>query len=305
MLGGKPSRKNRYKAMGRSRVRRSKKRLYFPARVLKTGTGLLALIMLSLCFIFLYDFITQCSYFKTREITVSGQNRLSKDAVIKQAGINPGMNILAFNLAVARKRLLVHPWIAEADVQRVIPAGIHIRIKEHRGVAVIDLGRKYLIDESGVIIKELSPSDTGNLPIVRGLRYADIKIPAAVNKFESIQSGTAASAKRSTGLQQSMASVYDAVVAVLSLGSSPESVLPNRQIKQISVDREMGLTLYAFDRTKTIQLGFNDYSSKYAMLKTVLNFLNQGSAWNFQDIDWIDLKNLNRIVINPFRDKED
>lgn len=305
MLGGKPSRKNRYKATGRSRVRRSKKRLYFPARVLKTGTGLLALIMLSLCFIFLYDFITQCSYFKTREITVSGENRLSEDAVIKQAGINPGMNILAFNLAVARKRLLVHPWIAEADVQRVIPAGIHIRIKEHRGVAVIDLGRKYLIDESGVIIKELSPSDTGNLPIVRGLRYADIKISAAANKFESIQSRTAASAKRSTGLQQSMASVYDAVVAVLSLGSSPESVLPNRQIKQIRVDREMGLTLYAFDRTKTIQLGFNDYSSKYAMLKTVLNFLNQGSAWNFQDIDWIDLKNLNRIVINPFRDKED
>ena len=305
MLGTKPNRKNRYKAKGRIRSNGSIKNLYFPARVLKAGTGLLVLTMLSLCFIFVYDFITQCSYFKTREVTVSGEDRLSEDTVIKQAGIKADMNIMAFNLAVARKRLLVHPWIAEADVQRIIPAGIHIRIEEHRGVAVFDLGRKYLIDESGVIIIELSLSDTGNLPIIRGLRYADLKNSPAAEPYEGSQSGAAASEKRSTCLQQSRSIAYDAVVDVLSLGSSPESVLPNRQIKQIRVDREMGLTLYAFDRTKTIQLGFNDYASKYAMLKTILHFLNQGSVWNFQDIDWIDLKNLNRIVINPFRNKED
>ena len=298
-MGAKSMRENKFKR------KRPKKQRHLPATALKSGAGLLALSALSLLYIFCYDLVTQCDYLKTNEIIVVGHKRLSENLIRQQAGIAPGMNILAFNLALARKSLLVHPWIAEADIRRVIPAGIRIRIKEHRAVAVIDLGRKYLINEVGVIFKELDPADPGGLPIIRGLRYADIQIDyGATPLIGSLKSPAVSNEQNPTAPKLSTGNVYDAVVAVLALGNSPDSVLPNRQINQIRVDREIGLTLHAFNRTKTILLGFNEYAGKYAMLNTIMRHMKSGNAWHFEDIKWIDLKNLNRIVINPFRNKE-
>ena len=298
-MGAKSMRENKFKR------KRPKKQRHLSATALKSGAGLLALCALSLFYIFCYDLVTQCDYLKTNEIIVVGHKRLSENLIRQQTGIAPGMNILAFNLALARKSLLAHPWIAEADIRRVIPAGIRIRIKEHRAVAVIDLGRKYLINEVGVIFKELDPADPGGLPIIRGLRYADIQIDYGATPLTgSLKSPAVSIEEKPTAPKLSTKNVYDAVVAVLALGNSPDSVLPNRQINQIRVDREIGLTLHAFNHTKTILLGFNEYAGKYAMLNTIMRHMKSGNAWHFEDIKWIDLKNLNRIVINPFRNKE-
>jgi cell division protein FtsQ len=65
------------------------------------------------------------------------------------------------------------------------------------------------------------------------------------------------------------------------------------------VDREIGLTVYAFDRIKAIKIGYDDYTDKYAKLKNVLLFLKKGDG--FSHLESIDLNNLNRIVVNPIR----
>jgi cell division protein FtsQ len=298
-LGAKKVRQNKYKR------KQTRKKQSLPVTVFKSVIGLLALGALSLFYIFCYDLVTQIDYLRTSEIVVSGNQRLSEDLVKKQAGIAQGMNILGFNLAKARKSLLAHPWIAEADVRRVIPAGIRIRIKEHRAAAVIDLGPKYLMDEAGVIFKKFDPSDPRDLPVIKGLQYADLQIgsgpdPSAANPPDPIF----AVGNQSVDPAMPTVSLYDAVVGVLALGQIKGSVLPIGQINQIYVDREIGLTLQTFNRTKTILLGFNHYVNKYAMLKSIMDQMKNGAAWHFEDIKWIDLKNLNRIVINPFRSKE-
>ena len=53
---------------------------------------------------------------------------------------------------------------------------------------------------------------------------------------------------------------------VLNLGQQTGSILPGRAIKLIAVDREMGLTVHAFKRTKVINLGYEDYPRKYRLL---------------------------------------
>jgi hypothetical protein len=81
---------------------------------------------------------------------------------------------------------------------------------------------------------------------------------------------------------------------VLRLGKQSGSILPNRLIKHILVDREIGLTLHALTRVKTISLGYHNYADKYAMLRYIIAYLKQTPK--VAAYERIDLNNLNRIV---------
>lgn len=243
---------------------------------LKAVAVVAVLHLVSFLFILCHDFLTQCEYFRTESLVVTGADRLSEEQVIKQAELNKGMNILSVNLSIARKRLLAHSWIVEAEVSRELPSSINIRIKEQKPFAILDLGRKFVINTNGEIFKEMDASDPVNLPIISGLEFADINVRG---KTRSIP--------------------YNAVMNILELGQKPESVIPIKLINRIHVDREIGLTVYAFDRIKEIKIGYDDYKGKYAKLKNVLLFLKKRE--DFSHLESIDLNNLNRIVINPRR----
>jgi len=84
---------------------------------------------------------------------------------------------------------------------------------------------------------------------------------------------------------------------VLQLGGKKGSILPNRVVKQIQVDRQIGLSVHAFDRSKTINLGYSDYADKYQMLSNLFSYLKHQRS--ISDFDRIDLNNLERVVVNP------
>lgn len=235
-------------------------------------------------FILLHDVLTQSDYFKAKSLKVEGVQRLTKDAVAKEAGIYKGVNILAVNLSQVRKRLLANPWIAEAEVIREIPSGLSIRIKEQVPIAVIDIGQKFLINHRGEIFKEWDPSDPANLPMISGLDVSDLRVYAP-------------SSPTDRRIEPKPTAPFNAVMQVLQLGDEKESILPNQIIKHIRVDRQIGLTLYTVDRMKAINLGYNDYAGKYQMLESLFSYLKRQQS--ISDFDRIDLNNLNRIVLNP------
>ncbi len=223
---------------------------------------------------------------------VSGAMRLSVKQILAQAQIHNDMNILAVNIAIARKKLLAHPWIAEARIEREIPDQIHIAITEHHPLAIVDLGRKFLMNANGILFKEMEASDPSELPIITGLGYSDIHIQ------DKNRSRSKPSAVRNTS-QQTRSYPFDAVLDILRLGQPPGCILPNRLIKKIRVDREIGLTVYASGTAREIKLGYHDFSQKYRVLKKILLFLSDGKIKTFSDFDSIDLNNLNRVVLHP------
>ena len=271
LLGRKHIRRNYYKNSAAKKRNRIIKHFVFS---IKTAGVIAALLLLSFVFIFSYDFLTQCDYFRAEKLVVTGTDWLSEKQVLEQAQIKKGINIISVNLSMTRKRLLAHSWIAEADVGRDLPNGINIRIKEHRPLAVLDIGRKFLINTSGEIFKEVMASDPDQLPIISGLEFSDINTR---DKPRSIP--------------------FSAVMNVLELGQKCKSVLPCKLIKKIQVDREMGLTIYAFDRIKEIKIGYNDYADKYESLKNILSHLKEIQGFSY--LESIDLNNLNRIVVHP------
>ena len=140
-------------------------------------------------FILIHEIVTQCDYFAAETITISGTRRLTHDQVARQARIRTGDNILSVNLSLVRKRLLAHPWIAEAGVSREIPSGLRIRIEEHSPLAVVDVGKKFLINHSGIIFKAWDASDPADLPVVNGLNVLEDRSHLTIF-FNSLRSAT-------------------------------------------------------------------------------------------------------------------
>lgn len=278
---------------------KAKKRFAFLRRFLigfNVVAGLAALLATSCLFILIYDVITQCDYFSAQNLKIEGGQRLTAKQIVQQARVSKGVNVMAVNLSMVRKRLMAHPWIAEAEVRREIPSGLYIRIKEHVPLAIVELDRKYLINEHGQVFKEWTASDPDTLPLVRGLQLADFKAQGKTGVLAPPQLAVRAKPSQNNHLN---ARPLEAVMQVLTLGKQARSILSNRNIKQIRVDREIGITLEAFKQIKTIVLGYHNYPLKYAMLKNILIYRKQKR--NFPDFDRVDLNNVNRIVVNPVR----
>ena len=275
MLGNNQIRKNYYKGTSTKKRVKILQHFVFCFEIL-AAVGILT--VMSFVFILAYDFITQCDYFKADNIVIKGAHRLSKQHILEQANINKGTNILSVNLSIIRNRLLAHSWIAETEVRRELPDIITIVIKEHEPLAILDLGRRFLINVNGEVFKEWTASDRDVLPIVSGLQFSDLNVSGE---------------PRSTS--------FNAVMEVLRLGLESDSILPNRRIRKIRVDRQTGLTLYAFDRARVIKLGYHDYPDKYERLESVLFYLKKKKC--FPDFNSIDLNHLDRIVVNLVKDE--
>ncbi|MFO7665412.1 MAG: FtsQ-type POTRA domain-containing protein [Desulfobacterales bacterium] len=269
-MGFKQTKRNHYKKSPyRKRGAEIRKRAIF---CLKIILALSVMPAVSLFCIFGYDCLTQSDYFRAETIDVEGNQILSREEVIKEALVKPGDNIISVNLSMVRKRLMANTWIAEAEVERKIPSGIILRIKEHKPLAVLDIGKDFLLNENGEIFKEKTATDPESLPLVKGLKFSDLSINDT---------------KRSQP--------FNAVMTVLKLGRKPESIVPNSSITRINVDREIGLTVFAFN--KTIKLGYNNYPDKYERLEKVFYLAQNGP--DFSDFETVDLNNLSRIVICP------
>ncbi|MGM0452140.1 MAG: cell division protein FtsQ/DivIB [Thermodesulfobacteriota bacterium] len=267
----KRNRKNRYQ---NPNTEASQNRRRPIALIAQAMTGGAVIIGMSLLFVFSHDWVTQCDYFRAEKVTVEGTDRLDPVAIQKVAHIWEGVNILSVNLTSVRKRLISEPWIADADIRRDLPSAITIRIDEHQPLAIIDLGRMFLINTEGAIFKETEKERFPALPVIKGVNYPEWK-----------------------GRDQQHAKAFSSVMAVLRLGSRPGSPLPNQEIEKIIVDEQMGLTLTTEDRLAVITLGYGDYKKKYRRFEKICAHMKP-SADDRQFYE-MDLKNPDRVVARP------
>ena len=223
---------------------------------LMVGIGTVGVLGMSAGFIFLYDCATQTERFGARKIDIHGMRRLSEADIFRQAQIRKGVNIFSVNLPLARGRLLAHPWIAEAEISRIPPDELRIRIEEHTPVAIITLDQTYVMNAKGEIFKARTASDPKQLPLVGGLEYEDLFFK-----------------------EDKMSLPLRSVLDIIDLGKQNNSILPYRQLRSIHVDREAGITIYAYSRKTEIKLGYGEYPEKYEKLSKVLAYLKTQSEF--------------------------
>ncbi len=254
-------------------------------RLKKTGrrtltwlTGLLFLVLLSGLLLFGYHYVIHSPRLAA-QLRIEGNVHLSAKEVLEQAGLSAGVNLLSVNASAVERRLAGHPWIDSIRVRYTLSRVLRIQVREHRPVAILDIGRRFILNDRGRIFKEWSPDDPEGLPVVKGLKFLDLDISG---QTESIP--------------------FNAVMTVLQFGLSRNSVLPNHLIERIRVDRELGLTVEVLPDNsripvRQIQLGYTEYPEKIERLKRLLSYLK--NYHGDLKIHTIDLSNLDRVVIRP------
>lgn len=271
-LNKKRLRENRYrKAAGQSAAVPAG----WPVVFLKLFSGAAAIAVMSLVFVFGYDWVTQCDFLSAQTIEIKGIKELERKQVLETAKISEGVNILSVNLSTARRRMLSLAWAAETEIRREFPDKFMIRIREHEPVAVIELGKIFLVNAEGEIFREADRQQFPELPLIAGAEYED----------------WVADNDRNT-------KVCESVMFVIARARQDSSVLTSGNIEKIMVDRELGLTLITGEYpAEKIHLGFGGYESKYQRLSKIISFLNQRGA----DVEFkeIDLRYRDRIVARP------
>lgn len=235
--------------------------------------------LFNLMLIFGHDWVTQTDRLGIKAISVTGCERLTPEIVRAQAGLAEARNILTVNLTTTRKRLLAHPWIAEVQVSRDIPDRLRIHIREYTCLAVLDLGRRFLMSAEGDVFKELEPGETPDVPVVSGLLYTDLGLQAEAPTM-----------------------VMRAVMKILKPRQRSNRLDLVDRIQEIHADPALGLTIFISDARqpqgyRTVIMGFDDFDEKYATLQKIDAYLQKNQRYvGFRSIN---LNNLNRIVVNP------
>ena len=129
-------------------------------------------VVVSLGFLFwVGSIVVNASVLRVSSIDVTGNAKLTSAEV--QAQLNNLMNkpLLTADLKESQTVLLKNPWIASAQLWRVLPSTVKVQISERVPVAIARFsGELYLADADGVIVDRFSSQYSRlNLPIIDGL----------------------------------------------------------------------------------------------------------------------------------------
>lgn len=114
--------------------------------------------------------------FAITNLEVEGIRRLSREDVLEAAGVHLGENVFGFDTVLAEAKLSKSPWVQSARVRRKLPSTVEITLREHQPAALlVVLGKTFLVSEEGAPIKEVSPGDPHDLPVITGLSADELR----------------------------------------------------------------------------------------------------------------------------------
>jgi cell division protein FtsQ len=77
-----------------------------------------------------YRFLSHWSFFSIEDLTVQGNDVLSREEILRTARLSLGLNCLDVSIANVQHRLIDHPWIKMVRVRRILPDKLYIFIEE-------------------------------------------------------------------------------------------------------------------------------------------------------------------------------
>ncbi|KAF1082639.1 MAG: hypothetical protein GQF41_1360 [Candidatus Rifleibacterium amylolyticum] len=142
-------------------------RLIRPARAL----GFILLIA-GLCYLAvtqLRHLFFATSYFEIKSLEVTGNNILSREHILKTAGIAPGLNLFKLNREAVRKKVMTDPVVKDAIVELDGLYNLKIDITERVPFIYAKVGTAfYEIADDGTIINTEGYGEK-DLPLITGL----------------------------------------------------------------------------------------------------------------------------------------
>lgn len=216
--------------------------------------------------------------FSITELTVTGNEHLSREDVLAAAGLAVGKNVLARTPEQVVASLEANAWIASATAERRLPGTWRLTVSEHVALAVLSIeagcpvdpagtdeardeevrdpgeprpcdGGLYLLSRDGVPFKAVGERDVVDYPIVTGLPF---------DRFREEPLW------REQTLLEVTALLHD--WETVSLGNES-------RLEEVHVEEDGGLTVVVGDEGTLVRLGDPPHRPKLRRLDRVLTAL--------------------------------
>lgn len=142
-------------------------------RMSKIGYFMLLLVII----FFVVVSVLYLPIFKVDHIVVKGNYFVSREDILRIAGIYRGQHVFEAETAKATKTLMKDLRIEQAVVRREFPNGITIDIEERRPVACVACEYGYLdIDRTGMVLRAYKTRPYQEIPLLTGVKVNDLYI---------------------------------------------------------------------------------------------------------------------------------
>ena len=208
-------------------------------------------------------------YFGVEQIEIVNLQRLEADEIIAESNIKGGDNIFLLDLDAIGRKIEENPWVSRAEVGRVFPREIVIRIAEREARAIINLGYLYYVDSNAEIFKVLSADDRLDYPVITGIDR-DYLLENPEQGREMLETATA---------------VIDRL--------AERTVFTLDQVSEIHVSRENSIMLTTYHSGVPVQLGYQGYRAKLDRLERIFPELES----KLPVLKGIDLNVTDRVIV--------
>ncbi len=187
----------------------------------------------------------ESGYFGVEQIEIINLKRLEADEIIAETNIKGGDNIFRLDLEAIGRKIEENPWVAKAEVGRVFPREIVIRITEREARAIVNLGYLYYIDNNADIFKVLSAEDRLDYPVITGIdRDFLLERPEEGKKM-----------------------LENAIAVINRLAE--RTVFSLDQVSEVHIDRDNSVILMTCRSGVPVLLGFKGYELKLDRLERI------------------------------------
>jgi cell division protein FtsQ len=134
--------------------------------------------------------------FNITNLTVTGQNQLTKEEVLAAARVTGRSSLLFLDADATRERLKANSWIADATVRKLLPGQLQIEIKEREPFALWQKDRRVsVIADDGTILEGFVAPQLLTLPLVvgRGAETRAKDFLALLDRFPTLRDQVRAS----------------------------------------------------------------------------------------------------------------
>jgi cell division protein FtsQ len=211
---------------------------------------------------------------RVSDISMDGNERLSKGEVLALLDGLRGSNILTIDLDELQSRLLASPWVERADVRRILPSRIDVDLRERHPIGIGRLsGALYLVDATGVVIDEYGPN------------YADLDLP-------TIDGLAARPAEAVSAVDEARARLAARLLAAIQ--RRPDIA---ERVSQIDVSDAHDAVVLLEGDTAVLRLGEDDFVDRIQQYLDVAPTLREQVA----EIDYVDLRFGERVYVRPVK----
>ena len=238
---------------------------------IKFSCLVVALVMISLLFVSLYEYLIQSPYVKLERVVFSGVDEKLRGELIELAGLNSDMSLLAIDLKEIKESMEKHLWIRSVKPEKRFPHTLAVRAEREEPRAVVVMDRLYLMNRWGEIFKEVDPKGELDFPIITGV-----------------------SNNRTDKKRHLLRAAH--VLNILETQKSPWSL---KDISEVHIKKDGNISLYFTTFPGVIQARGRDFGFKIDDLKKVVKHLERtgrtqmvrGINLDYQDGAVVSFKN--------------